>query len=150
MPQYPSSANYVSAKYTASSTSTSGSYALFDTTTKGGTTSIVDNNLVEYDSTNGRFTVIEPGIYNVIICINIITASGTPGILTLDLQVNGVSLGTIGIGVHSSVDPVERTLIRSVELEANDYVTIVGTGSSSGTIAFQLTAGTCFNMWKID
>lgn len=61
MPAY--STPHMSVYYTADNTGQAGLHAVFQTTTYGGTTSIISQNNIDYDSTNGRFTVGEAGTY---------------------------------------------------------------------------------------
>ena len=147
MPQYPSAANYISVNYsTAATYGTTGSYNAFDTTNYGGATTTIANNTIEYDSTNGKFTVKEAGFYKIIVPLYMTV--GATGFLSLEIEHNGVRVGYAGPGVYSFADPVERTLMAGVEMNAGDVIAVPVT--SSAGVVLQLRTGTCFNMWKID
>ena len=86
---------------------------------------------ITYTASNGRFTVDAAGVYDVTF-VGILEAQSTD--CSLLLYVNTTAEITATTQVHTSVDPVERTLTGIFHLNANDYIQIYIDDTSGGTV----------------
>lgn len=83
-----------------------------------------------YTSASGRFTAQESGSYFINAAIYLESTTTATG--TMYLTVNGTERWRAEPVVHSSVDPVERTISLILDLNPNDYVNVLG--DSAGTL----------------
>jgi hypothetical protein len=141
--------NRSSVNYTAASTASTALITLFNTTTHGGTVSTLTSNGITFSSTNGRFSVPTggTGTYEITIVVYLIQ-SANGQLVTWRLQKNGSTTAWEGtVYIHSSVDPVERSISVHLDLAAADYIQCQAQAVASQTLAIQ--AGTTFNIKRI-
>lgn len=121
-------------------------YDVFDEDNYGGSVTTVSNctaQLINYTSTDGRFTVLADGTYQVI--VNLYLQGAANGQVTADLNVDGSTVWTSTYSVHSSVDPTERSIVLMLDLSANQYVNV----TVDGVQQISVMPGTTMNMLKV-
>tara|TARA_Y100000310_G_scaffold73864_1_gene69999 strand:- start:192 stop:4478 length:4287 start_codon:yes stop_codon:yes gene_type:complete len=91
---------------------------------------------ITYSTSNGRFTVDAAGVYDITF-VGILNAQSTD--CSLLLYVNNSAEITATTQVHTSVDPVERTLTGIFSLNASDYIQIYIDDTSGGTVGIGST-----------
>ena len=122
---------YCSQTVTSQSNSITSEFAPFDQNNHAGfaaTANITDSGVV-FTSTNGRFTVPSPaGKFKLDAVLVMAAAGSTP--VTIRVKKNGTTIWTSTPFIHSSVDPVERTVALIVESTPGTYfeLTIDGVG----------------------
>ncbi|MHA2281557.1 MAG: hypothetical protein ACXAC5_11985, partial [Promethearchaeota archaeon] len=93
-------------------------------------TSLTDG--ITFNNTTGEFTINEDGIYE-ITCHYVMETGTTDLLLALIIKNNGSEIYNHIVGVHSVVDPVERTVSFLQTLSSGDDITFhydAGTGTS--------------------
>lgn len=144
MPRY--SVPYIYVRYVGSNTAQAGLHNMFDTTNYGGTTAVISQNALDYDATNGEFTMLEKGTY-VVQYVAYLLQSGTGTLTNLRIRQNGSVVFSAQPIVHTSVNPVAVTAAAILECEGDDVIT--GDTDSNGTFTLQTMLGTSMNIWKI-
>jgi hypothetical protein len=138
---------WVSVTRTVASTGQTGLFSAFNTTTYGGT--IVANVSTGIGwSVNGRFTVPSDGAYQIDVSM-FIEQSAIAALDTFSLRKNGTTTiwTTNSAFIHSSVDPVERSIQGIFTLAASDYIEVMV--DSNGANTATVHAGSTFNMRRI-
>jgi len=137
---------YLSITTTADSTASSAEYDIFDEDnyTAYGYDSNVTADGITYTQSNGRLTVNADGIY--IIIINMILNISSSGTVTFKVKDNGTAFYSHTMQVHSSVDPVERSITVMRSLSEDDYINVTIDSASGNLSAYD---GTSINMYKL-
>jgi len=105
------------------------------------------SNMVVFTPADGRFTVERTGVY-AIEAVVLMTQSATGILDNFAVRLNGST--TIWVAqpfVHSSVDPVERSINFYYSLSAGDYLELLVNSSAATTLI--VDNGTTFNMRRI-
>lgn len=145
----PTMQQYISVSLSTANTAQTGLFNPFNTSTYGGTTSTLSSNGVTFSSTNGRFTINQTGTYEVTAVVYV-EQSTTNYLDAFYVRENGsltVWDGTNGAYIHSSVDPVERTISFIYNFTAGDYIELLVDSSSTFTALCHI--GTTFNVKRI-
>lgn len=141
--------DYVSVTTIEDSTASAAEFDIFADANYPGTldyTANVTERGITFTQTNGRFTVDNAGVF-VITLTSIMNISSTSTVAMI-IKVNGLSVYTHQVNIHSSVDPVERSVQIIKALSASDYVTFHVDSLAAGTVTVQ--DGTSANIHRIE
>ena len=139
-------APHMSIRYTADGNpNASSAVNAFNTTVLSGSTSIISSDQIDYEPTNGEFTVREGGVY-CILFTGYLTVGGTGILTTYNLRVNNIAELVASTEVHTATNPAERTMMIIKRLNNEDLVTV----AVGETTNLTLITGTTLNIWKID
>lgn len=100
---------------------------------------------IAYTSTDGRFTVTAAGKYK-IDCVLYLESAAIQTVF-IDLNKSGATIWTSGPTVHSSVDPLERTISIIVDANASDYFNVTVDGASGNVT---IKPGTTFSIHRVN
>jgi len=132
-----------------STTANASLYDMFDNTSYPDSSfdySIGSSNGFGFTPSNGRFTALNEGTY--VIRANLIITDSSIAVPRLVISVNGASVWDHSImKIHSSVDPVERTISTIQELSANDYVEF--SVDSQGVDTIIINTGSTVDIFQI-
>jgi len=98
---------------------------------------------ITWSSADGTFVVDEPGWYNVS-QVHRIQSFGGDAEIVVYLKVNNITVNQMHAKVDSAVDPMERTLVSMIYLEAGDSVT----GWIDGDVNIKTMLGTTFSIYR--
>lgn len=107
---------------------------------------ITTENITLNSPAAGRYTVGKTGTY-FLNCTLYLISSGIDTACRLSVFLNGVESHFVIAAIHSSVDPVERTLSVMMDLTAGDIVDI--RADSGGGLTTTAQAGCVLNMWMV-
>ena len=101
------------------------------------------SNGITFNETTGRFTIINSGVYEI---TSVMYMNGTTGVLTsFKLRKNDTEdIWSAETTVHSSVDPVERTINGFFTLSASDFIEVKVDGT-----ALSVRDGSSMNIKRI-
>jgi hypothetical protein len=102
---------------------------------------------ISFDSTTGRFTVTEAGVYEIALSIFLRGGTTTQEDNVLSIKKNGLVIWTADVNTHSSVDPNSQNIVFYKSLAAGDY--IEATYDSSASVATSAWAGTTLSIKRI-
>lgn len=94
---------------------------------------------IVYTNSDGRFTVDEDGKYEISCCLYIETGNAH----SIQVKINGTQEWVASTYVHTSVDPIERSIRVILDLSAGDYINI------ESSVSITTRAGTTCNIIRI-
>jgi hypothetical protein len=138
---------YISCRYSVDNTAQTGLHVAFNTFSYGGTVVTLASSGITYSPTTGRFTFSTGGVYKISVTA-FLTHSVTTPLNSFYIRRNGITiLWQAFPTVHSSVDPVERTIDIIYQFDDNDYVELLM--DSNATATLQTNVGTTMTINKL-
>lgn len=125
---------YFSLTTESNSTASSALYDIFQSSSYAALTTTTNaSSGITYTPSDGRFTVDNDGTY--VIALTMILNSSSSNLTNIIASINGASFYTHDIYIHSSVDPVVRSINIIKSLNANDYLEFSIDALSSNTVS---------------
>lgn len=141
------STSYISVTTQSNSTASSAEYDVFQSSSYSALSTVTNaSSGITYTSADGRFTVDADGVYS--IGATFIMNGSSSNLVNVIVKVNGSPVYSHDVYVHSSVDPVTRSVRLLYTLAANDYVEYFVDSVSSNSISTY--DGTTANIFKVN
>jgi hypothetical protein len=128
------------------STASSAKYNVFEGANYPGALDYTDNTTpqnVTFLPASGRFRFDVAGTFLVAVTL-VIQSNSTTGVANLSFDVDGVEVYTTQVTIHSTVDPVERTIGIIVGVSATSYIECFIASTDADTM--QIMSGTTCNI----
>ena len=123
-----------------------GLHNIFSTTATGGTVVNKISQGITWGGADGVATVNQAGVYEITVAA-IMQSSVTGTLTTFNIEVGGVSTYDANVAIHTSVDPVERSINIIRDLVANDTVEVNVDGTTTALMTNEV--GSTFTIKRI-